>query len=183
MRTFIHWSLLIIAAGILAGCGSGRGMKMAMPAPAPADQPSAGKTFVMQSGGADVLKLTSSAGFKCRSEDSSLHFTLPQQYEVEFWMVPGAKTVDEALPKVNSRIVSEFKDFKPDETSDLTVAGSSAKRLIGKGHEADDGDPGAADVVVFKVGDHLFIACNHGEGLDPKAQEGMLTLLQTAQVP
>ena len=55
--------------------------------------------------------------------------------------------------------------------------------LVGKGHEADDGDAGSADVVVFKVADHIFIACNHGEGLDPAAQQGMLTLLQTAQAP
>lgn len=183
MRTLIPSSLLVIVACILAGCGSGRGMKMAMPAPSQADQSAAGKTFVMQSGGANVLKLTSPLDYKCRSEDGSLHFTLPQQYEVEFWIVSAAKTVDEALPQVSSRIVSEFKDFKPDQTTDLTVAGSPAKRLIGKGHEADDGDPGSADVVVFKVGDHVFIACNHGEGLDPKAQQGMLTLLQTAEMP
>lgn len=183
MRTIIIGSLLIIVTGLLAGCASSTGTTPAAPAAAQTDQAATGKTFVMQSGGANVLKLTSSAPFKCRAEDGSLHFTLPQQYEVEFWIVPGAKTVDEALPQASSRIVSEFKDFKPDHTSDLTVAGSPAKRLIGKGHEADDGDPGAADVVVFKVGDHLFIACTHGEGLDPAAQKGMLTLLQTAQTP
>lgn len=183
MRNFIHVLLVIIATGVMCGCASSTAPKEASPATAQKDQSGTGKAFVMQSGGTDVLKLTSSAPYKCRSADGSLHFTLPQQYEVEVWIVPGAKAVDQALGKVDSQIVSEFRDFKPDHTTDLTVAGQPAKRLTGKGHEADDGDPGAADVIVFKAGDHVFIACTHGEGLDPAAQQGMLTLVQSAQTP
>jgi hypothetical protein len=183
MRKFISSSLLIIVTGVFGGCASGSGTNQPTAPNAQNDQAAAAKTFVMQSGGVNVLKLSAAAAFKGRAEDGSLHLTLPQQYEVEFWIVPGAKTVDEALGRISTQIISEFKDFKPDHTTDITVAGSPAKRLTGKGHEADDGDPGAADVVVFKVGDHVFIACNHGEGLDPAAQQGMLTLLQSAQVP
>jgi hypothetical protein len=114
--------------------------------------------------------------------DGTLHFTAPQ-YEVEFWLVPGVQTVDDAVGHVSTQIISEFKDFKPDHATDLTVAGSPAKRLVGAGHEADDGDPGDADIIVFKVGDHVFVACNHGESLNPVGQQGMLSLVQTAQVP
>jgi hypothetical protein len=183
MRALILGSLLVILTGPLGGCSSDTGAKTATPVAAQADKPAEGKTWVMQSGGADVLKLTAPAGVKCRSGDGSLHFIAPQQYEVEFWVVPGAKTVDEAVGRVSSQIVSDFKDFKPKQNTDLTVAGSPAKRLVGKGHEADDGDPGEADVIVFKVGDHVFIACNHGESLDPKGQEGMVAMVNTAQAP
>jgi len=125
----------------------------------------------MQSGGASVLKLTAPSDIKCVTGDGTLHFTAAK-YEVEFWLVPGVQTVDDALAHVSTQIVSEFKDFKPDSTTQFTVAGSPAKRLVGTGHEADDGDPGDADIIVFKVGQHVFIACNHGESLDPVGQQG-----------
>ncbi len=91
--------------------------------------------------------------------------------------------MDEAVGRVNVQIADQFKDFKPDHTTDLTIAGSPARQLIGPGHEADDGDAGAADVSVFKVADHIFIACYHSESLDPSGEQWMLTLVQTAQLP
>ena len=136
----------------------------------------------MQSGGVDVLKLTGPADFKCVAEDGSLKFDAPTFY-AEYWLVAGAHTVDESLQRVGTVIESEFKNFKPSQTTDLTIAGSPAKRMVGDGEEADDGDPGQADVIVFKVGNHVFVACNHGEKLTPVGQEGMLTLTQTAQAP
>ncbi len=141
-----------------------------------------GKAWVMQSAGSGVLKLTAPSDMKCVTGDGTLHFTAAG-YEVEFWLVPGVQAVDDAVGRASTQIASEFKDFKPEHTTELTVAGSSAKRLVGSGHEADDGDPGDADVIVFKVGDHVFIACHHGESLNPVGQQGMLTLVQTAQVP
>jgi hypothetical protein len=112
-----------------------------------------------------------------------LHFTASQQYEVELWLMPGVASVGNAVYRVNTSIISEFKDFKPDHITELTVAGSPAKRLVGTGHEADDGDPGDADLIVFTVGNHFFVACTHGESLNPLAQQAMLTLVQTAQLP
>jgi hypothetical protein len=79
--------------------------------------------------------------------------------------------------------VSEFKNFKSNQTSELTIAGSPAKRMVGDGEEADDGDPGKADVIVFKVGDHVFVACDHGETINETGQQGLLTLVQTAHMP
>jgi hypothetical protein len=81
--------------------------------------------------------------------------------------------VDEAMGHVNSQIADQFKDFKPDHTTDLIIAGSPAKRLVGPGHEADDCDAGAADVILFKVGNHIFIACYHGVSLDPSGEQWM----------
>jgi len=181
MRTFISGLLFVTVAGAMCGCTS-IGTKSGPSAASQAVSAADGKSWVMQSGGANVLKLAASPDIKCVSGDGTLHFTAPQ-YEVEFWLVPGAQTVDGAVGHVSMQIVSEFKDFKPDQTADLTVAGVPAKRLVGTGHEADDGDPGDADVIVFKIGDHVFVACNHGESLNPVGQQGMLTLVQTAQLP
>jgi hypothetical protein len=146
------------------------------------DKVAAGKTWLMQSGGADVLKVTAAPEFKCVAADGSLHFASPQ-FELEIWLVNGASTVDDAAGRVSTQIVSEFKDFKAEKTISLTVAGSPAKELVGTGHEADDNDPGDADVIVFKVGDHVFVACNHGESLTPAGQQGLSALVQTASVP
>ena len=176
MRTFIYGSLFIIVTGMLSTYTS------AASAAPQAENAAETKDFVMKSGGANVLKLTTPAGTKCVAEDSLLKFDSPKYY-VEVWLVSGARTVDEAVKRVSSQIVSEFKNFKPNQTTGLTIAGSPAKQMIGVGEEADDGDPGKADVIVFKVGDHIFVACTHGEILSPIAQQGMLTFVQTAQTP
>src|SRR5262249_28191477 len=140
------------------------------------------KACVMQSGGKAVLQLTAPADSDCTAKDGSLVIGLKSS-EFEVWAVPTAKTIDDAVGNVGQVIVSQFKEFKPKNTTDLTVAGSPAKRLQGPGNEADDGDGGDADVVVFKVGDHVFVACTHGEDLKPAAQQFMLTVLATAQQP
>jgi hypothetical protein len=179
MHIFITSSLFALTAALLmTGCGSTASPPATMQATAPAG----GKAWVMQSGGANVLKLTTTADVKGVAREGSLHFNAPQ-YEIEFWLVSGAKSVDDAVAQVSTRIVDEFKDFKPEHTTDLTIAGAPAKQLVGAGHEADDGDPGDADVIVFKVGDKIFIGCNHGESLTPSGQEGLMTVTQTAQMP
>jgi hypothetical protein len=182
MRTFLRGSLFVIVTGIMSGCGSSTGTSAA-PAGGQADQVAEGaKACVMQFGGTNVLRLTTSADCKCTAKDGSLKINAPQ-FEVEVWAVSGAKTVDDAMGSVSKQVEDEFKDFKPDTTTDLTIAGAPAKRLVGPGHEADDGDPGAADIIVFKVGDHIFIACTHGEKLMPIGQQGLLAMVQTAQMP
>jgi hypothetical protein len=179
MRTFVHGSLLIILTGMMGGCSSGMGAKS--DAPAVTHDADAG-TCVMQSGGSNVLRLATPANSKCVAKDGSLKLTTPQ-FELDVWLVPGAQTVDQAIGSVGTQIASEFKDFKPDQTTDLTIAEAPAKRLAGTGHEADDGDNGEADVIVFKVGDHIFVACTHDESLPPTARQGMLTTVQTAETP
>jgi hypothetical protein len=165
MRKLISAILFLIFAGAIFGCTS-TGTKSGSSTATQAVNPVDAKTWVMQSGGVNVLKLATPADIKCQAGDGTLHFNAAQ-YEVEFWLVPGVKTVDDAVGQVSTQI----------------VAGAPAKRLVGAGHEADDGDPGDADVIVFKVGDHVFVACNHGESLNPVGQQGMLTLVETAQAP
>jgi hypothetical protein len=111
--------------------------------------------------------------------DASLKLTVPKDTEVTkkkdrtilhakglfiyLWEVPGAKTVAEAAPQAGKIIKSEFVEFAAGETKIINVAGHEAKHLMGKGEEADDNDPGTADVVIFTDGKHVFAACVHGE--------------------
>ena len=169
MHSLIRGSFFIIATGMISGCCSSMDAKPGAPAATRIDRPADANTCVMQAGGAKVLRLTMSLDTKCTDGDGFLKLKSPQ-FEIEVWLVPGAKTVDEAIGQLNKQIESEFKDFKPHTTSDLTIAGSAAKRLAGKGHEADDGDDGDADIIVFKVAGHVFVACTHDERLNPPAR-------------
>lgn len=182
MHAFIRGSLFIIVTGMISGCGSVMGPKSNAPTSTPADKVADANTCVMQSAGVNVLRLTMSPDTKCAAQDGLLKFKSPQ-FEIEVWLVPAAQTVDEAIGRLDTQIASEFKDFKADSTTDLSVAGAPAKRLVGKGHEADDGDNGDADIIVFKVGGHVFVACTHDERLNPPARQGLLTLVQTAEAP
>jgi len=103
---------------------------------------------------------------------------------VYLWAVSTAKTVAEAVPQAATIIKSEFTDFKPTETKHITIAGHDAVHLFGKGLEADDGDPGAAEVVIFCVGTRVFAACVHGENEEAaKKYPDMLTILKSAKAP
>jgi len=101
---------------------------------------------------------------------------------IYLWHVPDAKTVADAVPRVGTIIKSEFTDFKLTDTKNLKVTGHDAKHLFGKGAEADDGDPGTAEVVIFTDGKHMFAACVHGEK-DEAAKESpdLLKVLKTAK--
>ena len=179
MRAFVHGSLLIILTGMVAGCCCNKAGKSDV---LPVTQAADASAGVMQSGGSNVLRLTPPAHTTCAAKDGFLKLTSPQ-FELDVWLVPGASTVDAAVGSVGTQITSEFKDFKPDQTTDLTIAGAPAKRLAGTGHEADDGDNGQADLVVFKVGDHIFVALTHDEALPATARQGMLATVQTAEAP
>jgi hypothetical protein len=181
MRSSIAILLLIIITGVMTGCASNAGKSNA-PTGAQADKTQNAKACVMQSGGADVLRVSLASNIKCDAKDGTLHINAPQ-YDVYLWLVPGAQTIDEGVERIGQQIKDQFKDFKETRTSDLIVAGSPAKRLIGSGHEADDGDNGQADVIVFKVANHIFIACVHGEDLTSMAEQGIVTVVQTAHAP
>lgn len=174
--------LFIIVSGVVAGCAANSRTQSNVPAAAGPEAAGGVKDCVMQSGGVDVLRVSLAGNIKCEANDGSLHVNA-KQYDVYLWLVPGAKTLDDGIAQIGQQIKDQFKDFQAKSTSDLTVAGSPAKRLIGKGHEADDGDNGEADVIVFKVGDRIFIACVHGEDLTPMAEQGILTVLRTARLP
>ena len=100
------------------------------------------------------------------------------------WPVTGAKTVNDAEGRLDDVIKADVLKFSASATNAITVAGSPAKHLIGRGVEADDGDDATADVVLFAVGNRIFIACVHGEGNDASQERGpMLKMLQTAKCP
>jgi hypothetical protein len=65
------------------------------------------------------------------------------------------------LARLAEVIKGEVLNFKPETTTDITVAGALAKRLFGPGVEADDKDEGHADVVVFSLGGRVFVSCVH----------------------
>jgi hypothetical protein len=122
-----------------------------------------------------AAKITSSNGYvNIRTTNMSLHV----------WAVPKAGTAAKALPRVAEIIKSEFIKYTITSTEDTVVAGAPAKHVIGAGNEADDGDPGHAEVVLFVVGKHVFAACVHGEFDDAsRARAPMLAVLQTAHAP
>jgi hypothetical protein len=182
MRFFIRNSALLIVTGMLGGCCMET--KPAGHSTAAATTVSSTKPYTIPFGGSNVLRITAPADYKAVAKEGSLKFTDPKtNREFEFWLVPGVTTVDAAIAAVPHTIEGEFKNLKPNQTLDVTVAGSPAKRLMGPGNEADDGDPGAADVTVFKAGDHIFVSCIHGETLAEADRQAMLALLGTAQLP
>jgi hypothetical protein len=154
------------------------------------DQPSApaagaaqAKTCDLMSGGHRVLTVAAPTGATCTSREGSLHLESPARDAADLWLVPGARTIDEAVPRIPGTIESEFKGFKRTGESNLLIAGAPAKRLIGTGTEADDGDPGTADVVIFKAGQNVFVACTHAETLANSARAWMMTVVQSAKAP
>lgn len=192
MRIYIRRAAFATLAIVTLGCGASTQTKFAKqtdPAKTKestkqtakiANANAETKTFAIQSGGHDVMQLSVPVDTVRTSNDGSVVVNSNNR-TVEFWLVDGAKTVDEALSKVGEQIKDEFKNFKVTKSTDLTIAGAPAKRQEGSGEEADDGDDGKADVIVFKLGDRVFIACTHGEALDAAAQEWMLALVQSAK--
>jgi hypothetical protein len=103
---------------------------------------------------------------------------------LHLWPISKAKAIDEVLPLVAETIKGEFVNFKPNSTNSLLVAGAPAWHILGKGNEADDGDPGAAEVVIFKTGKRVFVACVHGEFDDAaRRSKPMMAVLQTSKAP
>jgi hypothetical protein len=182
MRTSISGLVLMTLAAVSVGCSSNKGTNSGAQSAVATSKAEAGKACVMHAGGRDVLRVSMPADTECKAEDGVLQIRSRDGY-VYVWVVRGANSVDDAVGRVGDEIKSEFKDFKATTTSALTVAGAPAKRLMGSGTEADDGDPGTADVVVFKTGEHVFVACTHGESIPASAQAQMMRLVQTAQAP
>ena len=107
-----------------------------------------------------------------------------QDMFLHLWVVGNASNVTEGVSRVADLIKGEVLNFEPNRTNDITIAKVSAKLIAGPGTEADDGDEGNAEVVIFTVGGRVFVACIHGEGkIDPKEHQAMLDVLQTAKAP
>jgi len=100
------------------------------------------------------------------------------------WAIPTAKTVTAGTAQISTVIAHEVVQFVATTTNTITVAGAVAKHLSGRGVEADDNDPGTADIVVFTTGKAVFAACVHGEGNDAaREREPMLAVLASAKAP
>ncbi len=82
---------------------------------------------------------------------------------IQVWSVAAAD-VATAEAGIGALIVSEVTEFAPATRTDLTVAGHPARQLSGTGVEADDGDPGSAEVTIFAIGNQVFVLVSHGEG-------------------
>jgi len=139
--------------------------------------------ITIPAGNVPALKLEIPKDAKATTKGAKTSFLLKETW-VYLWSVPTAKTIAEAVPQAAAIIKSEFTDFAPTATKHLTVAGNKADHLFGKGLEADDGDPGAAEVVIFTVGKHVFAACVHGEKEEAAERSPyMLAILKTAKAP
>ena len=110
--------------------------------------------------------------------------TVVQTKETTFhvWSLASLKTPEEALPRITEIIKGEFVNFKPESTNKILVADAPALHISGKGNEADDGDPGGAQIVLFTAGKHVFAACAHGEFDDAiRRSKQMMIVLKSAK--
>lgn len=140
-----------------------------------------GRGYVMMSHGTPVLRLVAPGDAPCEVGDGTFDMKSREGY-VNVWLVPGASTVQDGVQKIPSVIAGEFKDFSAEKTTDFAGA-MPGKRVFGSGREADDNDPGTADVIVFQAGGRVFIACTHGESLRASAQQRMVELVRTVSLP
>jgi hypothetical protein len=140
-------------------------------------------TVTLSVDGKPALALTAPAAAKVTSSNGYVNIKTTNM-SLHIWAVPHAATLKDAHPRVADLIKSEFVKFKTNATKDMVIAGAPAKHVFGSGNEADDGDPGNAEVVLFVVGGNVFAACVHGEFDDAsRASAPMMAVLQTAHVP
>jgi hypothetical protein len=190
MRTIFGGLAMAASVGgvVLVGCGSegdkqhSKHAEHAEHHDTHAAQTAGPGSCTLQSGGQTVLRLTLPEGTPCTSEEGVLHVRSRSGY-FDVWVVNAAAGVPDGVAQAGTVIAPEFTGFHATTTSAATVAGSPATHLVGSGAEADDNDPGTAEVVVFKLADRVFVACTHGETLAPSSVQFMMTSLQTAQRP
>ncbi len=184
MRGCIVTVAMALLACALISCSSSQTEKTSGAAQKADDKGS----YVVTAGGAPVLRLTLEPGAQAfagkEASEPTTVVSAKQMHHFYIWTVSDAKTIDEAVAGVPTLIKSEFVGLKPTVTKDVTVAGVKGKSLFGEGTEADDGDPGSAEVVLFAMGGHVFAACVHGEGDAPALNRNfMMTALDSARDP
>jgi len=139
------------------------------------------KDVSIKSGDKDTLSLSvpKDADVKTKGDKTSI---ISPHVQVYVWGLPDNKSVAAAVPKAADVIKSEFIKFAVKSTSALKVAGHDATLLKGTGEEADDNDPGTADVVFFTDGKSVFAACVHGEHDDAeKLRPELLKILASVK--
>ena len=141
------------------------------------------KNITIAAGGrpALILRVPESAEVGTKGEKTTIQ---TKSLRIYIWAVPGASTVAEVVPRVGEIIKSEFLEYIVESSESLKVAGREALLLMGKGEEADDNDPGTADVVIFSEGSEVFAACVHGEGREAaKERPDLLKVLGSVARP
>jgi hypothetical protein len=189
---------LVGLIGLAASCSPAQNPPPAAPAKpvapvkpaAPAKPTGDVIVYVVKSGGVPVLQLTLPPGTIVKTEGETTTITSKDKIESKdnlrfnIWTIAKARTVDEAAAKLSEIIKPEFLEFKQTAAKDATIAGVPAKIFAGSGKEADDGDPGNAEVYFFVLGGRVFAACVHGEGTSANAYRPfMMNVLQTAKAP
>ncbi len=141
------------------------------------------KTVTVSKDGAAAMTISAPQKAKVTTDkDKTVIET--KDMNLDLWVVPKAKTVAEAIAGVDDVIKSEVLKFNAAKSEAITVADSEGKHLMGKGVEADDQDPGTADIVVFAVGKTVLVACVHGEGETAARQRpAMLKALKSVKAP
>jgi len=138
------------------------------------------KSVTLSVEGKPALVLQVPAAAKITSSNSYVNVKTTNM-SLHVWAVPHAKTAADAVPRAAELIKSEFIKFKTKASMDMIIANAPAKHVTGSGNEADDGDPGNAEVVFFVVGGQVFAGCVHGEFDDAsRARAPMMAVLQTA---
>ena len=120
------------------------------------------KEITVKVGGEAELKMSvpKDAEVTIKGAETTIH---SKGLWIYLWRPAGAKTVADVVPHVGEVIKGQFVKYAVESTESLNVAGHEAKHLKGTGEEADDNDPGTADVVIFTDGKNVFAACVHGE--------------------
>jgi hypothetical protein len=139
------------------------------------------KSVAIKAEGKEALELSVPDDAKVTSKGDQTSI-VAKSIQIYVWEVPKAKKVEDGVPHVAEIIKSEFVKFEVKSTDALKVAGHEARHIKGTGNEADDDDAGAAEVVLFTDGKHVYAACTHGEG-DHAAKERaeFLKVLATAK--
>lgn len=166
---------LITLAALVAigGCQSSK------PTPVPGNPPPA---CTLDCGCSPVLRIDL-AGARCSGTDGYLRIESPTRAKTFIWLDAQATTIDDGIAHIPHTIESEFKNFTATSTDAFAAGNIHGKRIHGTGAEADDDDPGFADVIVFSSSGHIFVACVHGEDLHKSDQEWMVKVVQSAKTP
>jgi hypothetical protein len=142
------------------------------------------KTVTIAHQGAAVMTIAAPQDAKVTTAKEKTTIAVKPDRYLYLWVVPKAKTITEAIAGLDDLIKSEVLKFNATSTRTVTVAGSEGKHLMGKGLEADDQDPATVDVVVFKVGHTVLVACVHGEqDTAVRQRQPMLDALRTVKAP
>ncbi len=141
------------------------------------------KEITVEAGGKAAFKMSVPKNAEVKTKGEKTTIQAPD-LRIYIWHVPTAKTVADVTPHVTDVIKDEFVQYAVKSTDAIKVAGHDAQHLKGKGEEADDNDPGTADVVIFTDGKDVFAACVHGEKEEAaKERPEFLKALESIKVP